>query len=48
MKDFFAALPAASVSSLDPSEITAKGSSLDGLITSKSFYLKGLTHFPFI
>jgi len=41
-------LTAESVSSLDPKEIIAKGSSLDGLITSKSFDLEGLTHSPFI
>ena len=47
-KASLAALTAASTSSLDPSEIIAKGFSLDGLITSKSFDIEGLTHFPFI
>ena len=45
---FLAELTATSVSSFDPSEITAKGSSFDGFITSKSFVFEGLIHFPLI
>ena len=33
---------------LDPNEIIAKGSSLHGLITSKSSFFTGLTHSPLI
>ena len=36
------------VSSVDPREITAQGSSLHGFITSKSFFLIGSTHLPSI
>jgi hypothetical protein len=36
------------VSSIDPRDIIAKGSSVDGLITSKLFGLEGDTHLPFI
>ena len=42
------AAAALSVSFFDPNEIIAKGSSLQGLITSKSFFSTGSTHFPFI
>ena len=41
-------LNAESVSSLDPRDITAKGSSFDGFITSKSLALKGEIHLPFM
>ena len=41
-------LYASSVSLVDPKEIIAKGSSVDGLITSKSFGFEGETHLPFI
>ena len=42
-KASLAPLTAVSESSFDPREIIAKGSSLEGLITSKSFGLEGLT-----
>ncbi len=42
------AAAALSVSFFDPNEIIAKGSSLQGLITSKSFFSTGSTHLPFI
>ena len=42
------AFTALSVSSFEPNEIIAQGSSLHGLITSKSFFLIGSTHSPFI
>jgi hypothetical protein len=43
-KAIFADFTAKSVSSFEPKEITAKGSSLHGLITSKSFFLIGSIH----
>ena len=42
------ALTALSVSFFEPNEIIAQGSSLQGLITSKSFFSTGSTHFPFM
>ena len=47
-KAILAALIALSASSLEPRDIIAKGSSVDGSITSKSFGLEGDTHLPFI
>ena len=43
-----AACTAILVSFFEPSEIVAKASSVDGLITSKSLGSLGGTHFPFI
>ena len=48
MNAFFAALTARSTSSLQPREIKAYGCSLEGLITSKSFFIIGLIRVPFI